>query len=194
VTQRQTVVRPGKNFFPGAPELPVDRYQQLLAGHGPKLLLGLRLIGDYGLAPLVRLGDSLLVQPADLAILSRRGLNEGQSLSRLSINQRGKLSNYLYANCLHPTFFTDTVHLLGTKAVEIKEKVLEVKLRNLGRDQIARACAVGKLNTLDLDQGDFDRFAERPVREKLAVLEKLGVLVMKPGETFYAMRQLDLIR
>ncbi len=193
VTDRATVVRPGKNFFPGAPELPVDRYQQLLSGLGQKLLLGLQLMSEYGLSSLVRLGDRPLVQPADSGILCLRGPGAETVLERLSFSRDGKLSNYLYQNCIHPQFFVDSVHLLGTKAEELKEKVLEMRLRNLGRDHIARMFETGQLNTEDLNRGDFKQFAARPARERLAVLERLGVLIMKPEETFLP-RQRDLFR
>ncbi len=193
VTNRATVVRPGKNFFPGAPDLPVDQYQQLLSRLGQKLLLGLQLMSEYGLSSLVRLGDRPLVQAADSHILSMRGQGAEVVLRRLSFAQDGKLSNYLYLNCIHPEFFVDTVHLLGTKAAELKDKILEVRLRSLGRDHIARMFETRQLNTEDLNRGNFKQFAERPARERLAVLERLGVLIMKPDETFLP-RQRDLFR
>lgn len=193
VTNRVTVIRPGKNFYPGAPELPVDCDQQLLASLDQKLLLGLRLLNVYGLSGLVKLGERPLVQTADSCILCLRGPAAEKVFKRLSFTQGGKLSNYLYLNCIHPEFFVDTVHLLGTKAKELKEKILGAILRNLGRDHIAKMFETGQLNTEDLNGGNFEQFSRRPAGERLAVLEKLGVLVMKPGETFLP-RQRDLFR
>jgi len=186
VEERETVCRPGKSFFPRGPEFPVEQFQGKLASLSKKLLLTLRLLLDYGIHPMVMLGDKPIVQPEDRALLNERWRTDNAILMGISINRHRnkKISDYLYKNCVHPVFFVGVIHLIGTKAAELKECVAEIKLRNLGRDAIERAMQSGRINALDLNNGNFDEFSKRPAQERLRILEKLGVLVMKPGKTF----------
>jgi hypothetical protein len=190
VEKRQTVCRPGKSFSPRGPEFPVEKFQEKLESLSKKLLLSLRLLLDYGIYPMVMLGDKPILQPEDSVILREHWRTDNQILLRLSINQHKnkKISDYLYRNCIHPIFFVDAIHLIGTKAIELKECVAEIRLRNLGRDAIGHAS--GDLtNAAYLINGNFDEFSRQPAQERLRILEKLGVLVMKPGKTFAAAQQ-----
>lgn len=178
--------RPGKNFFPRAPELPVEDFQNKLAALSGKLLLALRLLLDYGIHTMVMLGDKPIVQPEDRALLNERWRADNAILMGISINRQRnkKISDYLYKNCIHPVFFVDAVHLIGSSAKELKECGAEIRLRNLGRDAIDSAMQSGRINALDLNNGNFDEFGKRHPQERKRILEKLGVLVMKPGKTF----------
>lgn len=168
----------------------MEKFQEKLESLSKKLLLSLRLLLDYGIYPMVMLGDKPILQPEDSVILREHWRTDNQILLRLSINQHKnkKISDYLYRNCIHPIFFVDAIHLIGTKAIELKECVAEIRLRNLGRDAIGHAS--GDLtNAAYLINGNFDEFSRQPAQERLRILEKLGVLVMKPGKTFAAAQQ-----
>ena len=192
VTQCQTLKRSGKSFFPRGPELRLEGFQDTLARSSKKLLIALRLLLDYGIHSLVKLGENPILSPEDRPLLNEKWRADNAILLGLRVNRQAKISDYLYQNCIHPTFFVDTIHLIAAKATDIQEKVLTIRLRNLGREVIDSALQSGKIKAADLNNGDFTAFSQRPAPERLRILEKLGVLVMLPGQT-YAPKQLDLL-
>ena len=184
VTQCQTLKRSGKSFFPHGQELSLERFQDTLAGSSKKLLIALRLLLGYEVYAKIRLGDNPILLPADQTLLNERWRGDNAILLGLSLNRNVKISNYLYQNCIHPTFFVDSVHLIAAKATDIQENVLIVRLWNLNREAIDRAMQGGRINAAALCNGDFAAFSLRPAPERLWILEKLGVLVMLDGKTF----------
>ncbi|MBU1027190.1 MAG: hypothetical protein KKA31_05605 [Candidatus Margulisbacteria bacterium] len=159
--------RAAKSFYPGSRiKLPKYSFQNCLSNVLGKIAFSIRLLVNYGLADITFLG--------------------GPPHDRIPVVQYTvpDLSKYLYETVIHPRFFADTVHLIGTYAETLKPRLDLVNLRNLRREQIENAITDKKIKPKQLDQWfghDFSKFAKLPEQQRIKILEILGVLVLKEG-------------
>ncbi len=157
-------------FWPashGGRVIHVSEFQPLLKEQKGKITVALRLIRDpaNGLDRITYLGEKLLA-----------GLTDP--------NLNRHLANYLYSvklnNPIHPRFFAEALHVIASHGKALSPSLERVRLRMLGRERIARALDSGDVKLMDIGR-EFERFSQRPVQERLQILEKLGVLVLKSG-------------
>lgn len=182
-----------RSFFPGGPEVSLEKFQAALKGQAPKLLLALQLLHNYGLYPKVKLGDRPILQPEDGIKVNDRGKAPNAILVSLSIHRAKGIGQYLYDNCINPVLFADVLHLIASKSSELNNCVAEVRLRQLGRDEIALALNRGVIRESEIGP-QASIFTARTAAEKLQTLELMGVIVLLPGKKIpSAERQLSLL-
>jgi hypothetical protein len=148
-----------RSFYPGGPDVSVRVFQSILKDERVRLDNDLLTLQSHGLAARVKLGRE----------------------SILFAKQR---ANYLYENNIHAGFFAETMHLLARQAAALAPLVDAVNLKRLGRESIEQALKGGRANHTDFGHS-FELFgaATRTDRERLEILEKLGVLKLSPGRS-----------
>ena len=181
-----------RSFFPGGPEISLERFQSSLKGESGKLLVALQLLHRFGLFPKVKLGNSPVLQPEDGLILNDHGKTANQILVNLRIHKIKGIGGYLYDNCINPLLFVDVLHLIATKSTELNECVAEIRLHHLGRNEIASALNRGVIKESDIGP-QASVFMEKKPGEKLRTLDLMGVIVLQPGKKIpSAEKQLSL--
>lgn len=112
-----------------------------------------------------------------LSSLRVSGSSKKVILGNQFLTEADNLSTYLYENCIHPELFAQTLELIVKNA----DRLLEARIRKLGRYNLADA---NKSNAIDLfsDIGTkFERFGLLPECDQLALLERMGVISLKPA-------------
>lgn len=144
-----------KPFLPNGNAYSLFHFQRAFSQLGGKIRLSESLLQQYGLKPKVYLGRQLLFDIDHVA-------------------------TYLYDNAIHPRFFAEALHVIASHSTMLDRLVERIQLRNLRRDQIATTLNLGMIARTDLGE-NFEVFETKPIKERLEILEKLGVLVLKPG-------------
>jgi hypothetical protein len=138
-----------KPFYPGANDLPVIYFQQILQKQQNKIRGAIQQLGP--LAATTFLGN----QP---------------------IKAWKKMANYLYQEAIHPRFLAETLAFLVQEKERLIELYTEVRLHNLKREKIAAALGKGQITPQDIGR-DFRLFGGQPTERKLTILTALGVIV-----------------
>jgi hypothetical protein len=154
-----------KPFFPGAKRIAIRDFQAALKTQKGKLEISLSLIENkkYGLGKIVFL---------------KRGRPLLEAVSNPA--KRNELTNSLYIATIDPVFFTEALHLIATKATDLKPLLEKVLIQKLGRGSIKKALNEKKIERTDIGES-FQLFSEHEIPKRLEILEKLGVLVLKKG-------------
>jgi len=153
-----------KPFWPaphGGQAIHVSDFQRALKTQCGKIMVGLRLATDpaNGIASVTYLGENLL--------------------SKIRPNR--DIANYLYVTAtIHPRFFAEALHVIASNSKTLAPHTQKIQLRLLGRENLKKALDSGAVNALDIGK-NFNRFGSLPLEQKLSVLEKLGVIQLKPG-------------
>ncbi len=152
--------------MPGRPKWSKCSFQNCLSDVLGKIAFSIGLLVKYGIADITFLGG----HPPNQTPVAQYSVPA--------------LSKYLYDAVIHPRFFADALHLIGSYAKTLKPRLALVNLRNLRREQIEKAIEDKKIKPEQLDQlfgYTFTEFAKLPVQQRIQILEILGVLVLKPG-------------
>jgi hypothetical protein len=145
----------GKPFFPNGQRYQLDRFQERLFSLKGKIKIAQNLIRDYGLSGRVFLGTALLLDTRNHAV-------------------------YLYDNVIHPRFFAESIHVIGNKAKLLAPIVDKIQLRRLQRDNLAQALESGMIRENEIGK-HFELFSRKSPRERLEILNRLGVITLKEG-------------
>jgi len=165
-------------FYPKGPKLALRTFQDILRVQEKKIRISHKILKDYGLSERVWLGKKKLSE---------------------YLSEHGDLATYLYDNYIHPRFFAVALHLIATKSKELAPSLAKVQLLNLNRSSIANAIKKHQIKAGGIGEGGdigqyFEVFAPIPkgskekspevksYREKLEILEKLGVLIFQEAK------------
>ncbi|MFA5112865.1 MAG: hypothetical protein WC529_01060 [Candidatus Margulisiibacteriota bacterium] len=155
-------LRAGKPFFPNGRDIPIRNFQNTFRQLLGKINVSLKIIRDYGLADRVMLGRQPVTAVKELAV-------------------------YLYDNTISPLLFANALHAIAQKAKELDGHVVQVQLRNLRRDHLADMIRAGAA-TEDQFGRNSAYFENLPSPGRLQLLEKLGVITLRPGHQLPADR------
>jgi hypothetical protein len=145
--------RAKKKFFPGGHTTSIKDFQTTLQQQKSKIGTSFLLIKRHDLASKIYLGPSLLFAEE-------------------------KLASSLYKHAIDPRFFAEALHVIVLNAAKLKPDLARVQLKNLRRDNIARAIAEKKIHPLEIGT-HFHVFSKQTTEQRLKTLQKLDVIVFE---------------